>query len=107
LVEIMPRSQVARSLLAAGRAALSESTAVESQTLFNAVSKAGRSFSSAAGRSLVTRSTTSQMLGKTRCCCGKVFCNGHNSISTSATTNAADPAFAEEMMAHAPSLTAR
>lgn len=102
----MPRSQVARSLLAAGRAALAESAAVESQTLFNAVGKAGRSFSSVAGRSLVTRGTSTQMLGKTRCSCGKVFCNGHNSISTSATANAADAALADEVP-HAPSLTAR
>lgn len=101
----MPRSQAVRALLQTGRIVLAESAAAESQ-LLQAVGKAGRSFSSVAGRSLVTRGTSTQILGKTRCSCGKVFCNGHNSISTSATANAADAALADEAP-HAPSLTAR
>lgn len=77
----MPRSHTMCALLQTGSLVLAECAAAQSQQLLQAVDKAGPSFSSLAGRSLMTRGTSTQNLGtstQTRCSCG--FCNGHNSI---------------------------
>jgi len=100
----MPRSQTVRSLLQASRLALAESTAAES-SLLNTATKAGRTFSSVAGKQLLTRGATTQLgakLGQCRCTtCGKVACFGHSVRSM-----AADAALQDDAP-HAPSLTAR
>lgn len=105
----MPRSAVQRALLQAGRLVLSEATAAES-TLISTAGKAGRAFSSVAGRGIqsqLTRGATTQLGAKCRCSCGRIMCMGnHNNLHTTAGQAAADAALADEAP-HAPSLTAR
>jgi hypothetical protein len=101
----MPRSQVAKSILQAGRLVLAESAVAES-SLLN-VAKAGRTFSSVAGRSILTRGGAVQIgqgvKSACKCSCGKFGCAG---IHTSAAASAAQAQPVEEAP-HAPSLTAR
>lgn len=104
----MPRSAIQRTLLQAGRLVLAESAAAET-SLLNAAGKAGRSFSSVAGRAVqsqLTRGSTIQLGKACRCsACGKIACFGHSSIHTSAAAGQAMPDVDEAP--HAPSLTAR
>jgi hypothetical protein len=102
----MPRPQAVRTLLATGRALLAETAVAGEASVFNAA-KVGRSFSTAAGRSITaTLTKSSPAVGKCRCSCGKIFCSGHQSISTSAAAAQAEPALNDETP-HAPSLTTR